>query len=848
MSLAIVQAGAAGSVGSVVPGVTFGMAPTLGNLLIATLMQEDFAYVPNPSAGWQLLQFFHSGISGLIEATYFKYCGAGESLTQQPSLEFDINGWAVTIWEISGVSGIISQDFAEAKTSLPTDYPGTSAAPASFTNAISNELLLLGSENGNVGLVTLSISGGGTWSADAGPAFGSNQGYNQTAYGWSQFFATAGNAVNPTLTSSGGNRFFVSYLGLTTDAPTGPPQLVQSVSSGILTVVAPFATLPKAPTNGNLLVAWCYFNAAGGAPAPNTGAGWQLDTSSRQTTSGFDNYLAVYYKYAGVGESATQTPETVNHNAWDITIWEVSGVTGSWATDHVATTLAAATSPATLTPSTTTTANNELALVGYASGVTGSGGVQADTGVQHGAYYQTGGGGYGHAAGAWHFLEPTLGAMIAPVFNTGGGASANQCWSVIVELKTGTATGGTGNADLSTVAVTGPGASAFEAITANAGLATISVTGPGASGVGGATASAALPTITVTGLQVVGLGSGAQASQAVAMALAEVIPADRASQAASLVLANPGPPPDRASGVVGLILGEVIPGDRLSEVALLVLVDAEPCVTHRCDIWLFTRKDGVELAFTSHDMDVPFMGHTAKACGSLTPGATEQSADVASVGSLTLQGIINHSDIQEADLYAGAYDDALVEVWRVSWDRAIPETPVRLAAGWIGKVEHGEAGWTVEILGPAARLAQQSITEVFTPSCRWVFGSPQCGVDLYFYEQAAVAILSPDRSTIFADVDDPHLSAQWNNGSILFTSGRNAGYVIETKTVDFTSGLIRTWLPAPYPVGPGDTFLLRPGCDKSKVACQLYSNYINFGGFADIAGQDAIVQLPQANY
>lgn len=543
--------------------------------------------------------------------------------------------------------------------------------------------------------------------------------------------------------------------------------------------INPTVTLGAAPTSDNLLVAICMSQSS---PSFTAGAGWTLEAHDDGALS-----IAVLTKYAGAGESATQTPNVKQTTQWTVMVWEISGVSGVHASDiaavHVQTLVTNYPGTSGAPASFSTVDADELVLFAAAGNALANLQYTSSTGIldnQLPGNVPDGAGGTEGGSG-WHLVEALAGTPVAPTITSNVGA--NMSYGAI-ELVT-----------------TVPAAAA------------------------------------------------ARASEMAVLALAEPPPPpDRSSELAVLALAEPASPPARASELAVLSLGHVVPGDRVSGLVILALVDAEPCVTHRCDVWVFTRKDGVILGFTGHDENVTFNGVLCKACGSLSPSATEQTADLQSTGSITLQGIVNHSDIQEIDLYAGVYDDALVEVWRASWDALLPETPVRIAAGWIGKVDHGESGWQVEILGPASRLAQHSITETFTPSCRWVFGSAQCGIDLYPISQGAAVILSPDRATIFADIEDPHIDAQWNNGSITLHSGRNAGYVIETKTVDFTTGLITTWLPVPFPLQPGDSFTLHPGCDKSKGACQLYDNYINFGGFADIAGQDHIVQLPQANY
>lgn len=90
-------------------------------------------------------------------------------------------------------------------------------------------------------------------------------------------------------------------------------------------------TLGAAPTNGNLL--WCGLILDTADGAPNPGTGWVVDTSGN--LNGVT--VASMYKYAGAGESATQQPVLNGEQFWGISMYEISGVSGVWATDHIAT-------------------------------------------------------------------------------------------------------------------------------------------------------------------------------------------------------------------------------------------------------------------------------------------------------------------------------------------------------------------------------------------------------------------------------------------------------------------------------------------------------------------------------
>lgn len=329
-----------------------------------------------------------------------------------------------------------------------------------------------------------------------------------------------------------------------------------------------------------------------------------------------------------------------------------------------------------------------------------------------------------------------------------------------------------------------------------------------------------------------------------------------ASQVAILALTEPPPPEVRDSELVLLVAGEVVPATRASQQAVMILADAEPCVTQRCQLWKIKRRDGVILTFTSHDQDVLWGdGRTYKACNSLNPSASESASNLGSVGNIELEGLISHDDITEEDLYGGLYDDAFVEVWLVSW-ADVTDTPKRLAAGWTGELSQGESGFRMEVVGPGARLEQQALVQQYTPGCRRVFGSPQgelapggCGVNIEALKVSGIVQDAPNRGVFAADVAASSAPSQWPNGKVTWTSGRNAGTTQEVKTVDFGSGVIVLWVPAPFLPEYGDTFDLYPGCDLAKLGgCTVYDNVVNFGGFPDVPGPDALMETPDAKY
>lgn len=278
------------------------------------------------------------------------------------------------------------------------------------------------------------------------------------------------------------------------------------------------------------------------------------------------------------------------------------------------------------------------------------------------------------------------------------------------------------------------------------------------------------------------------------------------------------------------------------------LVYRSECITARCTIWTITRRDGEVFRFTSLDEDFTWGANLFHTCGSLSPSASEQSADADSVGNTEIMGLLDSELITPGDLYIGLFDDAFIEVWAVPY---LPNSgpPERLAAGWTGEVSQGDTSWRAEVLGPGARLQQRPLVYTITPGCRRDFGSAAgelppsgCGIDREALKITGTVTAATRRTAFASDVADPMIAAQWPLGTVRWTSGQNTGAECEVMTVDFTTGVVVLWPASIYTPLAGDTFDLLPGCDLSWTACQLYANEINFGGFKDVPGSDAVLK------
>ncbi len=87
--------------------------------------------------------------------------------------------------------------------------------------------------------------------------------------------------------------------------------------------------------------------------------------------------------------------------------------------------------------------------------------------------------------------------------------------------------------------------------------------------------------------------------------------------------------------------------------------------------------------FTDHDRDLEFGGTLYEAASGCT--ATEIAGAVGlNVDTLDVESAVTSDRLSEADLAAGLYDNASVEIWRVNWQDATQRVLMR--AGNLGEV------------------------------------------------------------------------------------------------------------------------------------------------------------------
>jgi len=268
----------------------------------------------------------------------------------------------------------------------------------------------------------------------------------------------------------------------------------------------------------------------------------------------------------------------------------------------------------------------------------------------------------------------------------------------------------------------------------------------------------------------------------------------------------------------------------------------ETGATTLCTCWRIARRDGVEIGFTDHDRTLNFGGLTYAPDSGASGAALASSADLA-VDNTEIEGALSADALSGADLAAGRYDGAVVEIFRVNW--AAPSQRVLLKTGTIGEVRRDGAAFRAELRGGAVRLDQPT-GRVYQRLCDVNLGSAPCGVDVtapaYACEGAVAALF--DAQSFSASGFSGYDEGWFAHGLLTWLSGRNAGATAHIKAQS-AAGAISLWRPPGAPVAAGDAFAATAGCDKRLSTCrEKFSNGLNFRGFPHMPGNDAAMSYP----
>ena len=259
-------------------------------------------------------------------------------------------------------------------------------------------------------------------------------------------------------------------------------------------------------------------------------------------------------------------------------------------------------------------------------------------------------------------------------------------------------------------------------------------------------------------------------------------------------------------------------------------------VTTLAVCWKLSLVGGTIMGFTDHTSDLTITSQLYKAATGFSPTSVE-TKDKFSVDNLDVAGILDAAAITEADIMAGKYDFAEIEIFMVNVTD-LSQGTVTQRRGWLGEVTMKNGQFVAEVRGLAQKLSQ-NIVDLYSPTCRAVFGDGRCKANLTSYTVGGTVNTVSSRQILISN-SMTQAAGYFSGGEIQWITGANAGRRMEIK--EFANKQFTLVLPMPNNVAVGDTFNAIAGCDKTIASCiAKFNNAVNFRGEPYVPGMDKML-------
>ncbi|WP_379923165.1 DUF2163 domain-containing protein [Erythrobacter sp. R86502] len=253
--------------------------------------------------------------------------------------------------------------------------------------------------------------------------------------------------------------------------------------------------------------------------------------------------------------------------------------------------------------------------------------------------------------------------------------------------------------------------------------------------------------------------------------------------------------------------------------------------------WRIYRKDGAALAFASHDRNLYFHGMCHLAAPGMIPAAIRLTSEIAH-DSAEVQGALNHDSIREAELAAGLFDDAAIEIGAVDW---ISLDHHVLYTGRIGRIADDNSQFSAELRSTKSLLERDLVPRT-SPTCRAEFCGRGCGLSASRFTRSGVlaAIDLEGNRVQFTELN----GEAFIDGRLRFQNGPQTG--VSFGIVDAADGWLVIDRPLVAGTSSGTHAELREGCDHTIATCgERFGNAKNFRGEPFLPGNDLLSRYGQ---
>ncbi|MEM6382499.1 MAG: DUF2163 domain-containing protein [Pseudomonadota bacterium] len=263
-----------------------------------------------------------------------------------------------------------------------------------------------------------------------------------------------------------------------------------------------------------------------------------------------------------------------------------------------------------------------------------------------------------------------------------------------------------------------------------------------------------------------------------------------------------------------------------------------------CRCVRLTRTDGVVIALTDHDAPLEVDGSLFEPSGGFE--ASEATSAVGPVvGELDLVAAMSDDRLSTADLAAGRFDGAKVEMLLVNW--ADPAAFLRQTDATLGDVSARDGTFHAEVRGPFAAY-DATRGRIFSARCDAQLGDGRCGVDLNDPAQTGSGSLvsRPTPNALRLSGLSGFAAGAFNGGTAHWSG--QPPLRVRRHLIEDDAAIIELWHAPPSTPQTGTLVTVTAGCDKRFATCRdRFENAANFRGFPHMPGDDFALSYPASD-
>lgn len=256
-------------------------------------------------------------------------------------------------------------------------------------------------------------------------------------------------------------------------------------------------------------------------------------------------------------------------------------------------------------------------------------------------------------------------------------------------------------------------------------------------------------------------------------------------------------------------------------------------------------SSGLAYYWTDADVDILANGRLYDSSGPSIQGEKYGLVRGMQVSTLDLQVLVAPTDLVAGVPWflaarSGALKNADVIIEKAfmpAWGE--PAETLSIFRGYVNESNDGEQEVMLSVVSDSSRLNTQVPRLVFQAGCMRTLFDPGCGVSRNAYTFHVEVAAAPNRHSFTSGLAQP--DNYFALGELIFSGGLNSG--VRRSVKSYVGGVIELSYPLVFDLAPGDEFLVRAGCDRTRGAngCTKFANEANFKGTSYIPPPESSV-------